>query len=58
VNAALLTEDETEWLDDYHERVFEVVGPRLREKERDWLETATKPLSTRRRRKKGRITFG
>ncbi len=40
----LLDADERAWLDDYHGRVAESVGPLLAGAERDWLEQATAPL--------------
>jgi Xaa-Pro aminopeptidase len=41
---ALLTREETAWLDAYHARVRQTVGPLLDAETRRWLETATQPL--------------
>jgi Xaa-Pro aminopeptidase len=40
----LLTPEELRWLDDYHRRVADTVGPLLDGPERDWLRQATAPL--------------
>ncbi|UYN96782.1 MAG: aminopeptidase P family protein [Enhydrobacter sp.] len=40
----LLTEAEKRWLNDYHARVREVVGPQVDGQTRAWLETATRPV--------------
>jgi Xaa-Pro aminopeptidase len=37
----LLTASETDWLDRYHARVRETIGPLLEEEDRAWLEQAT-----------------
>lgn len=37
----LLTEEETRWLDDYHERVFRLLSPYLTVEEKAWLTRAT-----------------
>lgn len=44
IDAALLTADERGWLDAYHARVREEIGPRLDPAEQAWLEAATAPL--------------
>ncbi|MFZ5779629.1 MAG: aminopeptidase P family protein [Pseudomonadota bacterium] len=44
VDAALLTDAEKAWLDEYHRRVREVVGPQVDDATRAWLERATRPL--------------
>jgi Xaa-Pro aminopeptidase len=44
VDVALLSEAEMAWLNDYHRRVAELIGPRLEGGDRDWLEQATAPL--------------
>ncbi len=51
VDASMMLPDEVQWLDDYHEKVWEVVSPRLREKDRKWLERATKPINAKARKK-------
>ena len=40
----LLAADELAWLDAYHARVREVIGPELGPADRAWLEAATAPL--------------
>jgi Xaa-Pro aminopeptidase len=42
----LLTAEEIAWLDAYHRRVAESVGPLLEDPERQWLLDATRPLET------------
>ncbi|MBD1547429.1 aminopeptidase P family protein [Roseibium aggregatum] len=44
VEVSLLTTGERDWLNGYHKRVFEMVGPLLDEKTRTWLEGVTKPI--------------
>jgi Xaa-Pro aminopeptidase len=44
IDVALLGGPERAWLDAYHARVREVVGPQLDGEARTWLEAATKPL--------------
>ena len=40
----LLTDDERDWVDRYHQRVRETIGPRLAEDIHGWLNEATRPL--------------
>ncbi len=42
VDAALLTAEERAWLNAYHDRVREMIGPHLDKDERTWLEWATR----------------
>jgi len=44
IEPALLTSAERQWLDAYHARVAEVVGPLLDGEARDWLLAETAPL--------------
>ena len=44
VDASLLSAGEVEWLDRYHERVYETIGPLLEGPDRDWLKRATRPV--------------
>jgi Xaa-Pro aminopeptidase len=44
IEASVLTDKERRWLDSYHERVREVIGPLLDAETRKWLELATRPL--------------
>ena len=41
----LLSDEEWDWLDGYHERVVEEIGPELDDADLHWLELATRPLS-------------
>ena len=49
IDKALLTPEETGWLDAYHARVRAEIGPLVEPKVRRWLEKATAPLAGRRR---------
>ena len=40
-----LTAGEREWVDDYHAKVFELIGPQLDVPVRDWLRQACAPLA-------------
>ena len=42
--AAMLTAKERAWLDSYHARVHEMLGPLVDADTRRWLEAATRPL--------------
>ena len=44
IEAGLLDAQEKVWLNRYHTRVFEALGPLLSEEERFWLTEATKPV--------------
>ncbi len=45
VDMALLTREEIAWLDAYHARVRDEIGPQLDGPERTWLEAAAAPLA-------------
>lgn len=45
LDASLMTPAELDWLDSYHKRVAEVIGPLLDENDRAWLEQATRPVA-------------
>lgn len=47
IEASLLTPDEISWINDYHERVWQRVGPRLADESagKRWLRDATAPLA-------------
>jgi Xaa-Pro aminopeptidase len=45
IDIALLTDEEINWLDAYHARVAEALGPLVDTATRPWLEAATRPLS-------------
>jgi Xaa-Pro aminopeptidase len=40
----LLTKEEIAWVNEYHARVWEKIGPQLEGDAKAWLESATKPL--------------
>lgn len=44
VEPSLLAEDEREWLNHYHRRVNETIGPQLEPSAQAWLREATRPL--------------
>ncbi|MBE9466852.1 MAG: aminopeptidase P family protein [Bacteroidetes bacterium] len=44
INVDLLTNDELNWLNDYHKKVFEKISPFLNIEEKDWLKEKTKSL--------------
>ena len=44
VDESLLTGEECDWLNDYHERVRDTLAPRLSGAELDWLQNATRKL--------------
>jgi Xaa-Pro aminopeptidase len=44
VDAALLTADERQWLNDYHARVRSELSPLVEPELAEWLETATRPI--------------
>jgi Xaa-Pro aminopeptidase len=44
IDLSLLTDDERRWVDDYHARVVEIVGPQLEGDSKAWLEASCAPL--------------
>jgi Xaa-Pro aminopeptidase len=44
VNTKLLTDEERQWVDDYHAQVLDLIGPRLDEATRNWLKLRCAPL--------------
>ena len=44
IDPALLTEQQREWVNGYHQRVFNVLSPYLNTEERHWLEEQTTPI--------------
>ena len=40
----MMTQEEIEWLNDYHQRVFDTISPHLSPEERDWLREACAPI--------------
>jgi Xaa-Pro aminopeptidase len=47
IEPGLLTDAERQWLDDYHRRVRETVGPEVDEATRAWLAEATRAVALR-----------
>ena len=45
VMTELLTDEERQWLDDYHQTVFDRLSPYLDQSEREWLRRQTAPLT-------------
>ena len=43
-NMKRLTAEERQWLDDYHQMVFDRLSPLLDEEECRWLRQATRPI--------------
>jgi Xaa-Pro aminopeptidase len=44
LDTTLLTGEETNWLNAYHQRVFDLLAPHLDDEERAWLRTATEAI--------------
>lgn len=44
IDKKLLTTEEKKWLNQYHEKVYEIVEPYLTEDEREWLKEYTKAI--------------
>ena len=44
IDPSLLTKEETAWLNDYHQQVFEKISPYLTEEESAWLKEICRPL--------------
>jgi len=47
IDPGLLTAEERRWLDAYHVRVLEVLGPQLSPDERAWLDGKCRPIAAR-----------
>lgn len=45
IDPALMQPDEIAWLNDYHQRVYDVLAPCMNEEEKDWLREATRKIS-------------
>jgi len=52
VEEELLTENEVHWLNAYHQKVREQLTPLLGKVESEWLKKVTRPLSTRRSKRR------
>jgi Xaa-Pro aminopeptidase len=44
IDLSLLTDAERQWVDDYHAKVLEIVGPQLEGEAKAWLEAGCAPL--------------
>lgn len=44
IDLQLMTQEEIDWLNDYHAMVYDKLSPLLNEEEKEWLKQATKPL--------------
>jgi Xaa-Pro aminopeptidase len=42
----MLTPEERQWLDDYHQMVYNRLSPYLETEEKEWLREATAPLKS------------
>jgi Xaa-Pro aminopeptidase len=40
----MMTQEEIEWLNAYHQRVFDTLSPHLSDEENSWLRMATAPF--------------
>ena len=40
----MMTSDETAWLNDYHQTVYEKLASYLSDEEKEWLKRKTKPV--------------
>jgi Xaa-Pro aminopeptidase len=45
IDPVMMTPPELAWLNAYHRRVFDEIGPRLDDRTRAWLEAATRPIA-------------
>jgi Xaa-Pro aminopeptidase len=54
IDVRLLTYKERAWLDSYHARVRDVIGPLVDASTRKWLDEATRPVTSAPRRQKKR----
>ena len=46
IDASIMLPEEIEWLDHYHQLVYEKLSPFLDEDEKNWLKNATEPLKS------------
>ena len=44
IDKEMLTAEETEWLNNYHQTVYDKISPFLNTEEETWLANATQPL--------------
>ncbi|MDE5960125.1 MAG: M24 family metallopeptidase C-terminal domain-containing protein, partial [Duncaniella sp.] len=43
-DVSIMSDDEIEWVDNYHHTVYDRLAPLMSESERAWLADATRPL--------------
>lgn len=46
IRLELMAADEIEWLNNYHQRVYEELSPLLDDEDREWLSEATRPIGS------------
>ena len=44
LDLSLMNADQLDWLNQYHQTVYDTIHPYLSEEEKDWLYTITRPL--------------
>ena len=44
IKVSILTKEEKEWLNDYHQKVYDEISPSLNDEEREWLQEYTKKI--------------
>lgn len=44
IQTSILTDEQLQWLNDYHRRVFQTLSPFLNPDEREWLAAETRPI--------------
>ena len=44
IDMSMLSDEEVEWLNSYHRRVYDAIAPHLDTDEREWLKEATKEI--------------
>ena len=44
IKATMLSKEEKEWLNDYHQKVYDIVSPSLTPEEQEWLKEYTKKI--------------
>ena len=45
IDASIMQPEEIEWLNNYHQRVYDVLSPCLKQDEKEWLKHATRKLT-------------
>ena len=41
---SMLSDEDINWLNNYHAEVYETLSPELNDEEREWLRQATRPI--------------